>query len=108
MLEQLGFEAVRLDTEIVDLLSKEGLWNRGLKTPLAEMLDTLGLKDKIEKRWVKKKFIKPEKANFRQIDLESLFLPRSKLINLINHPINRLINGFKMGDHLLVIAKKLD
>ena len=108
ILQQVGFKIVKLETIVVNLFSKEGLWIRGLKTPLAEILDTLKLKEKVKKKFVKRKSTKFEKIDFRQINSESLFLHQNKLINLINCPLNHLINNLKMGDHLLVVAQKIN
>lgn len=106
ILQQSGFKLMRFETVLVNLFSKEGLWNRGLKTPVAEILGFLGLKEKIKKWFLKRKFTEANQIDYKHFDYRD-FIPRqNKLVSLINHPFNYLINKLKMGDHLLVITKK--
>lgn len=107
ILQQSGFRIVKLETLIASLFSKEGLWDRGLKTPMAEILDSLKLKEKIKKKFTKRKFTNTEEIDLKQVKFSNLILPRNKLIDLLNCPLEHLINKLKMGDYLLMLAKKL-
>ncbi len=94
MLSKLGFSIVNSDTMIVSLFSIEGIWERGLKTPIAEISSFLHMKERIKKVVRSLKPSRPE-----------VILKRNRLIDLINCPTDSLLNKLKMGDHLLVVAK---
>jgi len=105
MLCKLGFTIVNSETITVSLFSIEGIWDRGFKTAIAEILSILWLKDRIKKAVASVRTTRPSEVDFKKWGIENLTLHRSRFINLINYPADYLLTKLKMGDHLLTIAK---
>jgi len=105
LLSKAGFSRVNSETTVVGLFSWQGIWQRGLKTPLAQLLSALGLKDSI------KAAVANVTPKHTEIDLEKWNARNTQpqkniLLDLINYPTDYIFTKLMMGDHLVTIAQK--
>ncbi|MFH1772352.1 MAG: class I SAM-dependent methyltransferase [Candidatus Omnitrophota bacterium] len=104
-LEPAGFTITGINTHTASIFSKDGLWIRGLKTPVLRLVKFLGFEKVIRNIFPKKQ--PNHKVNSSYQSPESDYpVSKNNLISMLNYLIEHIINAGEMGDNILILAKK--